>query len=115
MPDFGKERFPVYGLDSRGRHKSFASAVSSASGEIAGLIAAHPFDQTIADNFKRLFPDIPAWPGVYDENSGYFQIMVKTPGALFMLRPKLRQMAAALRKLPGCPKGFKVTLQIAIR
>ncbi len=115
MPDFGEERYPVYGLQSRGKHATFSSAVSSATSELEKLISAHPFDQVIADNFKRLFPDIPAWPGVYDERSGYFQIMVKTPNALFMLRPKLRQIVAELKKLPGCPKGFKAVLQIAIR
>lgn len=111
----GEERFPVYGLESRGRHATFSSAVAAAGGELEELIASHPFDRTIAENFKRLFPNVPAWPGKYDPDSGYFQIMVKNSAGMFFLKPQLRKMTAALKELPGCPKGFKVALQIAIR
>ena len=115
MPYFEGEKYPEYGLQSRGRHATFSSAVAAAFSELGEEIATHPFEQQVSDNFKRLFPKVPAWPGKFDPETGYFDILVKNSASMFMLKPRLKTMEAKLRQLPGAPANFKAVLQIAIR
>lgn len=115
MPWFAGEKCPEYGLKSRGKFATFSSVIVAAGKALEREWSGGEFDRTVEQNFKILFPDIPAWPGKYDEKTGYFDIFVKNPAAMFMIKPQLRKITAALKKLPGCPKVFKPVLQIYIK
>lgn len=115
MPWFEGEKYPEYGLESRGKYATFSSALADAARELEREWTRHPFEATVERNFKRLFPGMPAWPGKYDPETGYYDIMVANSASMFFLRPKLGKIQAALKSLPGCPKNLKAVLQIYIR
>ena len=73
------------GLDQRGRHRSFGSAVDAA--------------------FKDLVT----------ERGGIIFLYVRSAPILFSLRPKLRAMARRLAALPGAPKRVDLRLEIHSR
>ena len=94
--------------DKRGRHKTVASAFDAALKDL--LTEKNPFFDSLCDNWKALFPTLPAKPGRYED--GKIFIYVKTAPTSFVVRPQLRKIAAALAKLPGAPKKVDLRLEI---
>ncbi len=93
--------------DKRGRHKTTTSAFDAA---LKDLLTEHnPFFDSLADNWKRLFPDVPARPGRYED--GKIFIYVSNAPTAFLVRPKLRKIAARLATLPGAPKRIDLRLE----
>ena len=98
----------AYGVDQRGRHKTTASALDAALKDL--LTEKNPFFDSLCDNWKALFPNVPAWPGRYED--GKIFIYVRNAPTSFVIRPKLRTIAAALAKLPGAPGKVDLRLEI---
>jgi len=96
------------GLDERGRHKTVATAFDAALKDL--LTERNPFFDSLADNWKTIFPTLPAWPGRYED--GLIFIYVKNAPTSFVVRPKLRAIAAQLAKLPGAPDRIDLRLEI---
>lgn len=97
--------------DQRGRHKTLGSALDAA---LKDLIAErNDFFDSLADVWARLFPDIPAKPGRYED--GKIFIYVRNAALSFSVRPKLRMIARRLSELPGAPKRVDLRLEIHSR
>ena len=96
------------GLDQRGRHRTSASAFDAALKDL--LTEKSDFFDSLVDRWRVLFPGVPARPGRYED--GKIFVYVKTAPTLFLLRPRLRQMAAKLAALPGAPKKVDLRLEI---
>ena len=94
--------------DKRGRHKTVASAFDAAFKDL--LTEKNPFFDSLADNWKTLFPSLPARPGRYED--GKIFIYVRNAPTSFVVRPKLRMIAAQLARLPGAPKRIDLRLEI---
>ena len=96
------------GLNLRGRHKTIDSAFDAALKDL--LTEKNAFFDSLVDRWKELFPTLPAWPGRYED--GKIFVYVRTAPTLFMMRPKLRKIAATLAALPGAPKKVDLRLEI---
>ena len=94
--------------DKRGRHKTVASAFDAALKDL--LTEKNPFFDSLTDNWKALFPSLPARPGRYED--GKIFIYVRNAPTSFVVRPKLRAIAAQLARLPGAPKRIDLRLEI---
>ena len=99
------------GLNERGRHKTTASAVEAALKDL--LTEKNDFFDSLCDNWKALFPDLPAKPGRYAD--GTIFIYVKNAPTSFVVRPKLRTIKAKLGALAGAPKKIDLKLEIHAR
>ncbi|MBO7683469.1 MAG: hypothetical protein J6T51_01945 [Kiritimatiellae bacterium] len=94
--------------DKRGLHGTFASAVDAAARD---MLAEHdPFFDSLADRWGGLFPALPATPGRYED--GKIFLYVRNAAASYMVRPRLRAVAARLARLPGAPKRVNLRLEI---
>ena len=93
--------------DKRGRHKTTASALVAAFKDLT--TEKNPFYDSLVDNWKRIFPDLPARPGRYED--GKIFVYVKNAPTAFLVRPKLRAIAAKLATLPGAPKKIDLRLE----
>ena len=98
----------AYGLDQRGRHKTVASAFDAALKDL--LTEKNPFFDSLVDNWKSIYPDLPAKPGRYED--GNIFIYVKNAPTSFVVRPRLKSIAARLAQLPGAPKKIDLKLEI---
>ena len=96
------------GLNLRGRHRTSASAFDAALKDL--LTEKNPFFNTVAARWASLFPDLPARPG--RSENGLIFLYVRNAPSLFLMRPKLRKIAAALATLPGAPKRVDLRLEI---
>ena len=96
------------GLGQRGRHKTFSSALNAALTDL--MTEKNEFFDSLVDNWRCLFPDMPARPGRYED--GRIFIYVKNAPTSYVIRPKLRQIAAKLATLPGAPKKINLSLEI---
>ena len=96
------------GLNLRGRHRTVASAFDAALKDL--LTERNPFFDSLADNWRELFPDLPAWPGRYED--GKIFVYVKNAPTSFVVRPKLRAIAARRAKRPGAPGRIDLRLEI---
>ncbi|MBO7721266.1 MAG: hypothetical protein J6T01_02565 [Kiritimatiellae bacterium] len=94
--------------DKRGRYKTTSAALEAAFKDL--LTEKNEFFDSLADNWKRMFPDLPARPGRYED--GKIFIYVKNAPTSFAVRPKLRGIAARLAKLPGAPKKVELRMEI---
>ena len=94
--------------DKRGRHKTVASAFDAAFKDLTS--EKNPFFDSLCDNWKTLYPTLPAKPGRYED--GKIFIYVRNAPTSFVVRPKLRTIAAALAKLPGAPGKVDLRLEI---
>ena len=101
----------AYGLNERGRYKTVASAFDAAFRDL--VTEKNPFYDSLVDNWKTLFPTLPARPGRSED--GKIFIYVKNAPTSFVVRPKLKSIAAALAKLPGAPKKIDLRLEIHSR
>ena len=94
--------------EKRGRHETFASAVDAA---VKDMLTEHdPFFDSLVDKWKALFPTLPATPGRYED--GKIFVYVRNAATSYMVRPKLRAVAARLARLPGAPKRINLRLEI---
>ena len=96
------------GLDARGRHATVASAFDAALKDL--LTEKNAFFDSLVDNWKALFPTLPARPGRYED--GKIFVYVKNAPASYVVRPQLRAIAARLALLPGAPKKIDLKLEI---
>lgn len=94
--------------EKRGRHKSFNSAMEAALKDL--LTERNAFYDSLCDDWARLFPELPAKPGRYQDGTIY--IYVRNAPTSFVVRPKLRAIKAKLAALPGAPKKFDLKLEI---
>ena len=97
----------AYGLEERGRHKTTASAFEAAFRDLT--TEKNDFFDSLVDNWKTLFPNLPARPGRYED--GKIFVYVKNAPTAFLVRPKLRMIAAKLATLPGAPKKIDLRLE----
>ena len=98
----------AYGLNERGRHKTVASAFDAAFKDLT--TEKNPFFDSLCDNWKALYPNLPAEPGRYE--AGKIFIYVRNAPTSFVVRPRLRAIAARLARLPGAPKKVDLKLEI---
>ena len=98
----------AYGLKERGRHKTVASAFDAAFKDL--MTEKNPFFDSLCDNWKALYPALPAKPGRYED--GKIFIYVRNAPLSFVVRPQLRAIAARLAQLPGAPKKIDLKLEI---
>ena len=96
------------GLKERGRHKTVASAFDAAFKDLT--TEKNPFFDSLCDNWKSLYPTLPAKPGRYED--GKIFIYVRNAPTSFVVRPRLRAIAARLAQLPGAPKKVDLKLEI---
>ena len=96
------------GLALRGRHKTVGSAFDAALRDL--LTEKDAFFDSLVDRWRALFPKMPARPGRYED--GKIFVYVKNAPTLFLMRPRLRQIAAKLATLPGAPKRIDLRLEI---
>lgn len=96
--------------EKRGRHKDAASAFDAAFKALSE--ASDEFYDSLVDNWRALFPDVPARPGRYD--NGRIYVYVRNAPTSYVVRPKLRAMAAKLAALPGAPKKVDLRLEIHV-
>ena len=97
--------------DKRGRHKTTASAFEAAFKDLT--TEKNDFFDSLVDNWKALFPTLPARPGRYED--GKIFVYVKNAPTAFLVRPKLRAIAAKLATLPGAPKKVDLRLEQHVR
>lgn len=96
--------------DKRGRHRDAASAFDAAFKALSG--ERNEFYDSLVDNWRALFPDVPARPGRYE--NGRIYIYVRNAPTSYVVRPKLRAIAAKLAALPGAPKKIDLRLEIHV-
>ena len=92
----------------RGRHQSFAAAVSAAVDDMTR--ERNEFFDSLADRWQSLFPALAARPGRYAD--GRIILYVKSAPALFSIRPRLASVRRTLLALPGAPKRIDLSLEI---
>lgn len=105
------EGFRPIDPEKRGRHGSFSSAVDAAFKDL--VTEKNAFFDSLCDNWKVLFPDLPAKPGRYED--GKIFIYVKNASLSFAVRPKLREISKRLALLPGAPAKINLRLEIHSR
>ena len=93
--------------EKRGRHKTFGSAIGAAFSDLT--VERNAFFDSLADNWRRLFPDQPARPGRYED--GKIFLYVKNAPTLFLMRPRLPMIRRKLAALPGAPKKIDLKLE----
>lgn len=93
--------------DKRGLHRTAASAFDAALKDL--MTERNDFFDSLVDNWRSLFPDLPARPGRYVD--GKIFVYVRNAPTAFLVRPKLRQIAAKLAALPGAPKKIDLRLE----
>lgn len=108
MPFENGELWSPLDPDKRGLHPTFGNAIEAAFGDM--FTVKNEFFDNLVDNWNLLFPGLPARPGRYDD--GKIFIYVKSAPMMFMVRPRLREIAGRLSKLPGAPKKVDLRLEI---
>ncbi len=96
--------------EQRGRHSTVASAFDAAFKSLTREQGG--FFDSLVDNWKALFPGVPARPGRYE--NGRIYVYVRNAPTSYVVRPKLRAMAAKLATLPGAPKKIDLRLEIHV-
>ena len=92
----------------RGRHETFASALEAA---FRDLTTEHnAFFDSLADEWNRIFPTLPARPGRYED--GKIVLYVKNPPTLYVMRMKLGMIRKKLAELPGAPRTINLKLEV---
>lgn len=105
------EGFKPIDPEKRGRHASFSSAIDAAFNDL--VTEKNAFFDSLVDNWKKLFPDLPAKPGRYED--GRIFIYVKNAPLSFAVRPKLREISKRLAQLPLAPRKIDLRLEIHSR
>jgi len=94
--------------ENRGRHEKFGSALEAALRDM--IVETNPFFDSLVDNWRALFPDLPIRPGRYE--GGKIWLYVGTAPTLFAMRPKLPMIRRKLAALPDAPKRIELRLEI---
>ena len=94
----------------RGRHKTAASAFEAAFRALS--VERNDFFDSLVDNWKALFPDLPARPGRAE--NGRIYVYVRNAPTSYVVRPRLREIAAKLATLPGAPEKIDLRLEIHV-
>jgi len=94
--------------EKRGRHAKFASALDAAFKDLT--VEHDPFFDSLADNWRALFPNLPVWPGRYE--GGRIWLYVRSAPTLFAMRSKLPMIRRTLAALPGAPTKLDLRLEI---
>ena len=92
----------------RGRHATFSSALDAAFKDLT--TERNAFFDSLADEWKRLFPAMPARPGRYED--GKIVLYVKNPPTLYLMRMKLGTIRKRLSELPGAPRSINLKLEV---
>ena len=96
--------------EMRGRHKTAASAFDAAFKALS--VERDGFFDSVVDKWKSMFPDIPARPGRHER--GRIYLYVRSAPASYMVRPRLREIAAKLALVPGAPKKIDLRLEVHV-
>ena len=96
------------GLNLRGRHKTIDTAFDAALKDL--LTEKNDFFDSLVDRWRVLFQGLPARPGRYED--GKIFVYVNNAPTLFLMRPRLKKIAATLAALPGAPKKVDLRLEI---
>lgn len=96
--------------EQRGRHKTAASAFDAAFKDLT--TEKNEFFDSLADRWNELFPGLPARPGRAE--GGRIYIYVRNAPASYMIRPRLRSIAAKLAGLPGAPAKIDLKVEIHV-
>ena len=99
------------GLNERGRHANVRSALECALADL--MTERSPFYDSLVDNWRRLFPELPACPGRLEGDTVY--LYVTKAATSFMIRPKLPAIKRRLAELPGAPARFNLRVEIHMR
>lgn len=94
--------------EMRGRHGTTRAAFEAALKDL--LTERNEFFDSLPDMWAKLFPDLPAKPGRYED--GRIVLYVRSAPLLYLVHPKLRAIAAKLRTLPNAPKTIEVRVEI---
>ena len=108
MFERGEEHWRPIAPDERGRHMTFASALNAAFKDLTA--ERNAFFDRLADEWDRLFPDLPAKPGRYEDGKVF--LYVRSAPVNFMMRPKLPMIRRKLAELPGAPRRIDLRLEI---
>ena len=65
---------------------------------------------SLADEWKRLFPSLPIRPGRYED--GMIFLYAPNAPSLFAMRPRLPSIKKALAAQPGAPRKIELRLEI---
>ena len=103
-----EETWKAYGLDQRGRHETFNSALAAAYRLL--VVEHNAFYDQLVDRWNTLFPGFAAKPGRYE--NGRIYLYVRSAPASFALRPQLPAIKRRLAELPGAPKRIDLRLEI---
>ena len=101
----------AYGLNERGRHDSFSSAIDVVLKDL--VRERNDFFDSLPDKWKELFPDLPIKPGRYED--GKIFLYVPNAPLRFAMQPKLRMIKSKLASLPNAPKKIDLRLEIRSR
>jgi len=93
--------------DKRGLHKTTASAFDAAFKDLT--TEKNAFFDSLVDNWRMLFPGLPARPGRYED--GKIFVYVRNAPTAFLVRPQLKSIAARLATLPGAPAKIDLRLE----
>jgi len=94
--------------EKRGRHRTFTSALQAALGDM--VLERSPFYDALCDNWRTMFPELPAWPGRLSGDTIW--LYVRTAPTLFAMRPKLSMIRRRLAELPDAPAKIELRLEI---
>ena len=94
----------------RGRHKTAASAFAAAFRALS--TERNDFFDSLVDKWNALFPGLPARPGRAE--NGRIYIYVRNAPTSYVVRPRLREIAAKLAALPGAPEKVDLRLEIHV-
>lgn len=92
----------------RGRHQTFSSALEAAFKDLT--TERNDFFDSLVDEWMRIFPDLPARPGRYED--GKIVLYVKNPPTLYLMRMKLGMVRKRLSELPGAPRSVNLKLEV---
>jgi len=94
--------------DKRGRHATFGAALDAGLKDL--LVERNSFFDTLADEWAKLFPDLPIRPGRYED--GFIFLYVRNAPTRFLMQGKLPHIRRRLAALPGAPKKLNLRLEI---
>lgn len=95
------------GVEERGRHAVFSSALDAALKDL--ITEKNDFFDLVTLKWGALFPNLPIRPGRYQ--GGIIFLYVRSAPMLFAMRPKLTMIKAKLKELPGAPAKLTVKLE----
>lgn len=99
------------GVNERGRHDTFRGALTAALEDL--VREKNEFFDSLADRWKTIFPNLPVRPGRYE--GGIIFLYVSSAALLYAMRPRLREIKAKLKTLPGAPKKLELKLEARSR